>query len=342
VGIACLTRGLVSNHDPLLVLRDSAIVFYSAFFLVGAWFVLTWDAVRRVFLFFSIGALFATFNGLAWFIAQPAQRRYVPYGVFVLTAFLSALLFTVNKRLTPRIGWGLTSLFACGVLLANARTVYVTFFVLLLLVLWVGVPFRARASLSRLRILGSLLVVVFIVAAVSMQTETGVAFVQRTAEDLLSGTIGFADDSNARFRFEAWAEAIGRFLKNPLWGEGYGVPFSFIFADLDVRPHNTYLTILYKMGLIGFLPLAVLIGRSLIRCWGRCKAHNDQPDSLYLYCLLTTLVAMCIFGSLNLFLESPYLASIFWLLLGMTFRLTELRPAQSSTSALPRQRAKHA
>ena len=339
VGVACFTRGLVSNHDSVLVFRDSAIVLYSVFFLVGAWLVRDQEILKHLFLFFCIGASFATLNGLAWFIAQPEQRRYVPYGVFVLTAFFGALLLTINKRVAPGIGWGLTGLFGCGILLANARTVYVTFVVILLLIFWVGMSIDRKKPLSRLKTLGSLVVVVVLLATVFMQTQTGSSLAQRTFDELLSGTVGFADDPNAKFRFEAWAEAIRRFLDNPLFGESYGVPFSFVFADLDVRPHNTYLTVLYKMGLFGFLPLTALIGRCLTQCWRKRKAHSHQPDSLYLYCVLIALVAMCVFGSLNLFLESPYLASIFWLVMGMSFRLTGVKPAQSSASALPRQRA---
>jgi len=43
-------------------------------------------------------------------------------------------------------------------------------------------------------------------------------------------------------------------------------------------------------------------------------------------------VVMAVFGSLNLLLESPFLASLFWMNLGLTLRTTRLLAAEPALS----------
>ena len=118
----------------------------------------------------------------------------------------------------------------------------------------------------------------------------------------------------------AWFEALQRFGQHPMIGEGYGIPFVFDIDSADARPHNTYLTILYKMGLVGFLPLAILVGMLHWKGWVAVRSFAQSQESTVLYIILTSQLVMCLFGSLNLLLESPFLASIFWLLMGVGIR----------------------
>ena len=76
----------------MFVLRDSAIIVYSMFVLVSFLIVSSWESVKRLFMFFALGALFASLNALAWFAGEPGQRRYLPYGVYVLAGMVGAFV----------------------------------------------------------------------------------------------------------------------------------------------------------------------------------------------------------------------------------------------------------
>src|SRR5580704_2637448 len=115
-------RGFLSGQDKILVLRDFALVAYSMFVVLSFLVITSWDAVRRIFLFFALGALFSTVNALAWMVMQPGQRRYLPYGAFVLAALLGMFVLTTHRIIRPALGWMLSGMLAVGVLLANART----------------------------------------------------------------------------------------------------------------------------------------------------------------------------------------------------------------------------
>jgi O-antigen ligase len=323
-GAICAGRGLLSGQDKTLVLRDSAIVVYSMFLLVSFLVVSSWPAVKRIFLFFALGALFSALSALAWWAMQPGQRRYIPYGAYVLTALLGTFVLTTSRSIRPVLGWSLSGLLAVGVLLANARTIYVAMGVMLLIMVLVGRIAKLQVTKgSLLRSAGVIIVCIVLVWAV-MQAKTGADLVDTTATELASGTVYYEDDANAGFRFLAWLEATDRFAQNPLLGEGFGVPFSFELTWFDVRPHNTFLTVLYKMGLVGFLPMIILMVGVQWKGWSSLRSFQQRSGSSVLYVLLLAQLAISVFGFLNLLLESPFMASIFWVILGVQIRVVSL------------------
>ena len=54
------------------------------------------------------------------------------------------------------------------------------------------------------------------------------------------------------------------------------------------------------------------------------RLHHQQPGALFLYVLLLAQLAASVFGCLNLLLESPFLASIYWVILGLGMRVMAL------------------
>ncbi|MCI0541016.1 MAG: O-antigen ligase family protein, partial [Verrucomicrobiales bacterium] len=267
-----------------------------------------------------------------WFLAYPDQRRFISYGVYVLVGFVGALLLTINGVVHKGFGWFAIALIGIGVLLANARTIFVELVILLGVILLLKASVQRRAPISRFKMLAWAASGAAFVLIVVSQMEAGSAFVARASEELVSGTVEYGDDPNAQFRLVAWAAALGRFTASPIVGEGFGVPFIFEHSDRDVRPHNTYLTVLYKTGLVGFLPLLLLLLYFYWNGWKALRRCNDQR-SIFLYVLLLGHSALCLFGLLNLLLESPFLASMFWILMGVGIR-TVLLLRKGSTEAL--------
>jgi O-antigen ligase len=213
---------------------------------------------------------------------------------------------------------------AAGVLLANARTIYVAAALVLPIMAFVGPTVKLQLSRRSLRLGAGIAVASITLLGAAMQTKAGAGLLNTTATELVSGTVNYADDPNATFRLLAWAEAGERFSQNPLLGEGFGVPFSFESTSFDVRPHNTFMTILYKMGLLGFLPVIFLVLIFQWRGWSSLRSFRRKPGTLFLYVLLLAQLAMTVFGCLNLLLESPFMGSIFWMILGVGMRVMSL------------------
>ena len=332
-GAICACRGFLSGQEKILVLRDSAIVVYSTFLLLGFLIVSSWESVKRFFLFFGLGAAFSSLTATAWFLMQPGQRRYVSQGPYMLAALLGSFTLTTSRSIRPALGWLLTAILAVGVLLSNARTIYVALALMLLIMVFVGQSAKLQISRRALRLSITAVLVSACLVWAFTQTKAGAQFVDTTVTELVSGTIDYADDANVSFRFLAWLEAGERFAQNPALGEGFGVPFSFELTPYDVRPHNTFLTILYKMGLLGFLPAMVMLVGFQWKGWNSLRMFHRQRGSVFLYVLLLGELVAYVYGSLNLLLESPFLASIFWLIVGVEMSVMILLRASPDTVA---------
>jgi O-antigen ligase len=172
-----------------------------------------------------------------------------------------------------------------------------------------------------------------LVVGVMSQTRIGAQFIQRSTDEVVAAILQPSDDPTSEFRLIAWAEALMRFQQNPLLGEGYGVPFTFDIYNEDPRPHNTYLTILYKMGIVGFIPFALLVATFFSRLCRTLLIHRYNREALMLYVVLLGVVAQCLNGLFNFIVESPFMASIFWLSMGMGFRMVIMLQAGEHTTA---------
>jgi O-antigen ligase len=322
VGALSVVRGVVAHQELTLVARDAAIVVYALFTFVGFHVVKTWDGVRRVFIVLAVGSIFATLNGLAWFLAQPGQRRYILYGIFVLVSAVGTVVLTIHRTIHPILGCWLAAILLVGILLINARTIFLGFAVGLFMMMIASPSGKLRLSVRTLRLLAGVVLVLLAVLWAVTQTRTGSNFVERAETELVSGTLNYADDPNATFRFMAWLEAFDRFTQSPVIGEAYGIPFKFDLDESDARPHNTYLTVLYKMGVLGLTPLVVLLAGFQWSGWKKLRGLHSGSDGQVLYVLLIGQMLMCLFGLLNLLLESPFLASIFWLTIGIGLRMS--------------------
>lgn len=321
VGVVSVARGMAGHEELALVARDAAIVVYALFTFVGFHLVTTWNGVRRFFIALTLGSIFATLNGLAWFLAQPGQRRYIPYGVFLLVSSVGTVILTIYRLIRPMLGWLLAALLLVGILLINARTIFVELVFALLIMMIASSSGKLRLSIRSLRLLAGVAVISFALVWAATQTRTGSTFVDRAETELVSGTLNYSDDPNATFRLMAWFEAFQRFTESPVLGEAYGVPFKFDLDESDARPHNTYLTVLYKMGLLGLAPLILLLAGFQWSGWIKLRRLHSASEGVVLYALLIGHLLMCFFGVLNLLLESPFLASIFWLTIGIGLRM---------------------
>ena len=107
-------------------------------------------------------------------------------------------------------------------------------------------------------------------------------------------------------------------------GEGFGVRFVFDLADFDARPHNTFLTVLYKMGLAGSLPLLAVLIHFFWVAFQAVRRNLENRRAAFLLIVVLAQVAFCVFGTANLVFESPFLASLSWTSMGLSLRMIRM------------------
>lgn len=322
-GALAAARGFWGHHESLLVLRDSAIVAYALFLPVGYHLARNWQMIRRVAAWFSLGAALSVLNGLAQFAVVPDQRRFVS-GIYVLVALVGVLVMMANGLIGQRVSWILAGVFSIGLFLANSRSAFVIIVVLTVLALIVPGLFRRKRRLATLitaLVTGAALAGSFTLLYLHLRSERD--FAARVAGELSSGVLHTSNDPYWQFRLMAWKEAWNRFKEYPAAGEGFGIPFTFEIWDSDVRPHNTFLTVLYKMGLLGFLPLLVFLTYFFWLTFHAIRRNRRDAHVAFLEIVILAQVCFCVWGGASLMLESPYLASLFWAGAGISLRLAQ-------------------
>jgi len=335
-GVVSAARGLWGHGDPVLVLRDCALVAYSFFLLVGYQFFRSWLSIKRLAVWFLLGTALNVLNGVAWFFAAPEQRRFVLPGIYALVSLVFVLVTMANRLIRPKAGRVLAVFFSLGLLLANTRSVFISLGSVLLLAFVVPGPLRVgNLSVSRLRALVPATVLVCASVFLFSHLRAGSRFTTRVADELASGVLHSSDDPYWQFRLAAWKEAWRRFEEYPTGGEGFGIPFVFDIYDNDARPHNTFLTVLYKMGLIGFLPLFALL--AYFFWYGLRAVHRNLANRriAFLQIVILAQLSFCVYGGASFVLESPYLAWLFWAGMGVGFRMIRKFEFEQSLGGFP-------
>ena len=329
-GLLSAARGFWEHRDTILVLRDSALIAYALFLLVGYHLFRSWLSIKRVAVWFFLGTSLSALNGLAWFVVAPEQRRFIAPGIYILISLVATVLAIANRRLRPRAGWVFVGLLCFGLMLANARSLFVTLGIMTLIGLLYKRTADEQGRLGRPVTLLIPAILIILASFLFLHTQSGRDFTQRSTEELDSGVFHSGEDPNWQFRVAAWKEAWRRFEEYPSAGEGFGIPFVFGIWDNDPRPHNTFLTVLYKMGLIGFIPLLAFLCYFF---WLSSRAvYRNRKNHRTLFLLIAVMgqMAFCLYGMANFVLESPFLASLFWASMGVGLRMIRILDVEQS------------
>jgi O-antigen ligase len=145
---------------------------------------------------------------------------------------------------------------------------------------------------------------------------------------IVSAAKGPSVDPNSEFRIVRWKHVVHLWLEHPLLGIGFGrrlVPVAFENrAEREGRynagmPHNSFLTILARSGLLGFALIAYTWLMTLVHLFGTVR-RKHRPDDLAAANLLTAMLA---YAMLGLFFERPETNATFWIVTAVSRRLVE-------------------
>lgn len=152
----------------------------------------------------------------------------------------------------------------------------------------------------------------------------------RVMEQKFSG-----DEGNISYRFLAWERTLESYLDNPILGAGVGRPVMYVQGDqfydtinmdyFDIRdlggnaqPHNSYLHILTRFGLVIVPLLFYALWLPARRILYLRKRDYGSSERYYRFLQVAGFyLVMLVFAFFNVVLESPHHAFPFWLSVAM-------------------------
>ena len=329
----------VRNYG-VMALRDYATVYYTAFFFL-AQKTGTGEVDRR----FLTRCLFAGFTVLI--VVFPIYERFheffmdrllirgTPVIYFkddLLGTFLAAgsvLVFLRYDRTRSRAALALSLLMAGATMTTNNRASMLGLILPAVLLAVAGRP-RFLSILGGSAVVGA--VVLFIASEFRGQKwedtplynmyERAVSLTDPLGQKVYSGEETSNKGDNNAFRATWWRIVVGETVSNNPWfGMGWGndlaEPFVRVYypeggEDFGVRsPHNIFVTIFARTGLVGLLPFMAIVCAFAIRTWRAIKTNHENAA---LWCASCTIFTSACFGVV---LEGPMAAVVFWSLLGL-------------------------
>jgi O-antigen ligase len=342
-GLACLHLVIDLPKYGIWALRDASICFDSVFIILG----LLWSQRRAsltplmkwlmiILLLNSVYSL--TFPWMeriqAWsptsgvFLQIPIIGYYRGNYLFLGLGALFYLFCSSEVFKWPRwfvLLFAVVQLF--GLTILQARQMYVALGVILLLLVVIG---ETKKSGKLLLILGAPVAAVVLLTAIGAEIPGRIGPV-RTDFFLehfrsISGAEG-TPGASVEGRVEWYDEVAGRIRKNPWFGEGFGQPLITFENDLTggvVRqPHNSSLTVLARLGIVGLLPwfaLHLYIVSRFVYAFRQRHRLDRQMADLILWLFMLYLVYM-ISSIVEPAFEFPSAAVPFYFFLGLSLGL---------------------
>lgn len=244
-------------------------------------------------------------------VTSTGSIRWLPgeYGLYgVLGLTIAAARPLAERRFSP---WSIGRLAAAGIVLvlAQHRSGLVALVVAIATTgVWVLGARRAVRGAIRL------LVLAVCAAAVAMLVIDD-SYLRDTLDRIEH--ITDLQDVNTAWRLLNWYEVSSEIVDRPL-GHGFALwDFSFTTNDPLIGSHNSLIDLGYRIGVPGLLVFLSLPARILA---GARRAVDDSSvvASVLPITACTCLIAVLVYASFNVVLETPYMSILFWIFLGIS------------------------
>lgn len=350
---ALLTIIGVMSHDPQEAARDAAIWYYGLFAIVIGSLARAWEPAYDFFLrwyvkiipvFLLVGVVRLLFANQDGGIAVPdsdvAITSHKPGNLGVQAVMAVAFLLLVvapeldrkerNRHLILTVG-GLMLLALAG---TQNRGTLVAGFIALFIIYFAG-----RAARP---VMGTVLAVVLATMVLSFafnvrfELERREVSVEQLIANMLSLSVSddpdgdVTDDGTVAWRLKLWDLVLDdtltadRFLSGFGFGPNLASKYGFV-AGPDIgpelrNPHNSHLSVVARMGLIGtglWIALWVMWYRHLWKARKRFKFADDEQKAGFLAWCMVAAMAALINGIFDPSLEGPQAAVWLWCIFGL-------------------------
>lgn len=135
------------------------------------------------------------------------------------------------------------------------------------------------------------------------------------------------EEANALWRYLYWQAVLKLWSASPITGVGFahdlGEQEPWLVEVDRADPHNSYLALLARTGMIGVGLLGVLWVLSVVVLTTLARGPQSLPGTSLARITLGCLLGISVYAAMNVTLEAPYHAPFFWLFLGMGLALSE-------------------
>ncbi|CUT00830.1 O-antigen ligase family protein [Candidatus Chrysopegis kryptomonas] len=327
---------VTSENDILSVLRNFSLVYYSILIYLSAY--LFYDEIEKkvewvfkTILFFSllrnIVVLFLYLMGLENYIPEDGGIIGGPPSLIsVFSSIISIYFWFKYKSFSYFILSGLSIFF---VILSGHRSAMLSLVVSLFIFFFINKKF------SVLRVGLTLLISLLFVFSVVYFSPLLYLSLERIYTNFISFYYYRTTDPNAHWRYLYWSNTIKAITENPIglgfaysltnlapWEVWYENPRELIYrSSLRLDPHNSYIAILARTGVLGFTFFLIFLLTSFAIILKNLKIIKNK--NYLLVALFSNFVAVFVFAFFNVTLEGPYHGVFFWIWLGISLILSQ-------------------
>ena len=140
--------------------------------------------------------------------------------------------------------------------------------------------------------------------------------------------------NNATWRTILWKDIIKKSMQKPILGYGFGMLYNNetvkdmgweYGADVGfLDPHNSYLSILYRTGIVGLLIFLLFIISFFIKMIRFLRDCLDLKISVYMISILSAVIFILVISFFMVVLEGPFLGIFLWVFIGLALSLTNI------------------
>lgn len=313
-----LVRGF--PHYGLEALRDSVLVYYGLFFFVFLW---TTKKVEQVERYFCLTLICIAVIDI-FLILKVINQHFPMFGGQVMSQF----------PLGNEIFYGFGAIFYLASFNKLKRYRKISFLILIFPLLFNFLTYFRRSLF--LGVVISALFVYFFndkVSRIKIKRITLLCALPVLMAIIIWGSsipnLWRSHASGAWWRMVVWGETMSRISEKPIFGWGMGPPIVKREMIPDFArtndPHNSFLAILFRMGMLGFGTFMLLLFIFYLQSIRFLLATKDSQIRAYVLGLLGCHIFMIVFSFFNVVLEGPHHGIWFWIIMGLTIALIKMK-----------------
>jgi hypothetical protein len=140
--------------------------------------------------------------------------------------------------------------------------------------------------------------------------------------------------NNAKWRIILWKDIIKKSMQKPILGYGFGMLYNNeTLKDMGwqygqdvgfLDPHNSYLSILYRTGIVGLLIFILFIISFFVKMIKFLRGCRDLAISVYMVSILSAVTFILVISFFMVVLEGPYLGIFLWIFIGLALSLANI------------------
>lgn len=335
-GVRLVTGLLFSDQGALVLLRNFGLVHYAVFAIVSYCAVKGASMEKRIrgvqWAILISGTMANTIRMVFFFdefgVASNDETKITGGDTVLYTLFAIVLIWVILQDRDRKAGRSrMQTLVLLGLLLLNFLFVWFSGHrsALIALAASILVVQLARGQMGRaIGLLAGGALAMMLAAMLSGDIGQSIRTIGAKYLTITSPT----QEMDSLWRELFWKAILHLWNQAPVFGVGFGYDFMrvqpFLTGTPGERgdPHNSYLAIGARMGVVGIGLLLALFGCYFLMML-RSSRQNSGPSKLLSSLLLGDFVAVAVFASMNVTLEGPFEGGLLWMCVGMGLAVVE-------------------